>query len=85
MNDRKPLNGEKTRSLTYYAKTVLWELQRFGVKPRQEFNPGVVDRLLREDLVKVVERPSPYKKHKPGALISFLCITEAGIQQLDKK
>lgn len=34
---------------------------RAGPRPRQEFNPGVVGRLLRDSLVELVMLPAPYK------------------------
>lgn len=46
-------------------------------KPRQEFNPGVCGRLLREALVESVQMPSPYATHK-GRNIEFFQITDAG-------
>ena len=59
----KPLNGEKTHPLSAKALKVL-DLIRRGPIPTQEINPGTVDRLLREGVVKLVELPSPYKSRK---------------------
>jgi hypothetical protein len=58
-----PLNGTKTHPLTKHA---LGELERIAAAPvpRQEVNPGVVDRLLREDLVEAYFAPSPYQTRK---------------------
>jgi len=74
--DRKPLNGTKTHPLTAHA---LAELRDIASKPcpRQAVNPGVSDRLLREDLVEVVMLPSPFKTHG-GKLLEHLEITDAG-------
>lgn len=46
-------------------------------RPRQIFNPGVVDRLLRSELAEIVSLPSPYDTHR-GRPINHLKITEAG-------
>jgi hypothetical protein len=52
-------------------------------RPSIEINPGVRDRLLREDLAEVVELPNPYPscaKKRPN--YPHLKITEAGRQAL---
>jgi len=54
----KPLNGEKTHPLSAHAVTVLRSLERTS-RPKYEINPGVVNRLLREQLVELVDRPTP--------------------------
>ena len=51
---RRPLNGEKTRPLKPASIEVLRRL-RNGVVPCQEINAGVVDRLTRESLAKVIQ------------------------------
>ena len=66
----------KTRPLTAFAQGELRDLLR-GTKPRQEVNPGVVDRLLRGMLVELVDLPSPYKSHR-GRDCPHLKITDAG-------
>lgn len=71
-----PLNGSKTHPLTDHARDCLKSLDH-GPRPRQEFNPGVVNRLLREDLAAVVSLPSPYPSHK-GACTEHLVLTVAG-------
>ena len=73
---RKPLNGTKTHPLTAHA---LAELRDLANKPcpRQAVNPGVSDRLLREDLVEVVMLPSPFRAHA-GKPLEHLRITDAG-------
>jgi hypothetical protein len=56
--DVKPLNGEKTHPLTAHAVEALRSLERTS-RPRQDINPGVVNRLLREQLIELVDRPDP--------------------------
>ena len=54
--------------------------------PRQEFNPGVTDRLTRDGLAKFENLPSPYKTHRKKR-ISHLVVTDAGrdkIRDLEK-
>ena len=53
-----------------------------GPCPRQEFNPGVVDRLSREGLVTFGTMPSPYKS-RPGTVPS-MTITDAGRHALQE-
>lgn len=72
-----PLNGTRTHPLSEAALDALRSLDSDGPAPTQQFNPGVVDRLLREELVRIVDRPSPYKTHK-GRPIAHLEIAEAG-------
>lgn len=66
----KPLNGTKTHPLSAHALEVMEDL-RTRPLPRQELNPGVLNRLYREGLIEDVDLPSPYKKHK-GAKIRFV-------------
>ncbi len=56
-----PLNGTKTHPLSAAARAALLSLQA-GPRPAQEFNPGLINRLLREAAVELVQLPSPYKK-----------------------
>lgn len=79
-----PLNGEKTHPLTAHALEVLRRLRDNGPMPRQETNPGVANRLLRESLAETVDLPSPYKSHK-GADCEHLRITDAGRERLKKE
>jgi|GEM_PF-5913314 len=79
----QPLNGTKTHPLSDHAIDILRWINRLE-RPRQEVNAGVVNRLEREDLVKVIRLPSPYKT-KVGTLIDFLQITEAGRNVLRDK
>ena len=74
-----PLKGTKTPPLSPLAAE---ELRRINnrPRPRQQINPGVVNRLLREVLVEVVLLPSPYAIHK-GGLIDHLQITAQGKQK----
>ncbi|QTA83894.1 Uncharacterized protein dnl_63180 [Desulfonema limicola] len=39
--------------------------------PVSGINPGIIDKLIREKLVKIVLHPSPFKKHK-GSLIEHI-------------
>lgn len=50
----------KPSPLSKFALAVLEELKE-KPKPTREVNPGVVGRLLRDDLVEIVQLPSPYK------------------------
>jgi hypothetical protein len=52
-------------------------------RPRQTINPGVVNRLLREDLVEIVRLPSPFANSRDQK-IEHLTITEAGIGAIAK-
>lgn len=48
-----PLNGTKTHPLTAHALGCLAEIARHDV-PVYQVNPGVANRLMREDLVEIV-------------------------------
>lgn len=76
----QPLNGTKTHPLTPASLTALSELAKKPM-PRQEFNPGVANRLLRDALVESVDLPSPYATHK-GRRIEHLRATAAGVDRL---
>ncbi|USN14076.1 hypothetical protein PAPPERLAPAPP_04020 [Brevundimonas phage vB_BpoS-Papperlapapp] len=71
-----PNNGTKTHPLSAHALGVLRALSR-GAMPMQEINPGVSNRLRREDLITEESMVSPYKTHK-GGKIAFAVITDAG-------
>lgn len=71
-----PLNGLKTHPLSDHAFNALKSLDH-GPRPCQDFNPGVSNRLLREELVASVFLPSPFKSHK-GAVIEHLMLTVVG-------
>ena len=77
---RAPLNGTKTHPLTEHGYAALAQLN-VSSSPAQYFNPGVVNRLLREDLAELVRGPSPFKRNR-GELIDYLAITDAGRQAL---
>lgn len=86
MSTRKPLGHmgnprAQTRPLSPTALRVLAGVAREPM-PRQEVNPGVVDRLDREDLVEVVQMPSPYRTVK--GTVGFLRITAAGRARLSR-
>jgi hypothetical protein len=70
-----PLNGTKTHPLSDHAKEVLRKLQN-GPIPRGSLNPGVANRLEREDLVRTIWKQSPFDRRK--GTIRFLEITDAG-------
>lgn len=72
----RPLNGAETHPLTAHAKEKLRDLAA-GPLPRQAVNPGVANRLLRENLVESVMLPSPFRTHN-GKRIEHLRITDAG-------
>jgi len=80
MTKLPPLNGSKTHPLTEHAWLVLVRLQRDPL-PTQEINPGVVNRLLREDFIEIQQRTSPYAVHQ-GAKIGTAVITKAGLELL---
>ena len=67
----------KKRPLSQSAKAALEAIFR-QTQPRQEFNPGVVDRLMRDGLVDVVLRRSPYRSHRDRRMIEHLEVTAAG-------
>jgi hypothetical protein len=77
---RPPLNGIQTHPLTEHALEILRRVQDSPM-PAQEINPGVSNRLLREELIEIVQLPSPYKTHK-GKKIAFAQITESGKERL---
>lgn len=76
MNARTSLNGGKTRPLTAHALEELGNIAKSPV-PQCAVNPGVTDRLLREDLVTIESLLSPYKVHK-GGKCPHLVVTDAG-------
>ena len=55
---RPPLNGSKTHPLTKHALGVLRQLRDHGAIRSFLVNPGVIDRLTREDLIEFFERGS---------------------------
>ena len=75
-----PLNGTKTHPLSVHALGKLREIAR-APTPTADVNPGVVNRLLREQLVEPVMLPSPFKTHKGGDC-EHLKITLAGREVL---
>lgn len=81
--EKKPNNGVRTHPLSEKALDVLDSLGRAPV-PTAEINPGICDRLTREDLAEYVDLPSPYKVHK-GGKTAHLQITDAGRKVLADK
>lgn len=78
-----PLNGTKTHPLSAHAIADLCFLAVMPV-PSSSLNPGVINRLLREELAEIVQLPSPFKTHA-GRLISHLRITAAGLGRLKEE
>lgn len=76
----KPLHGEKTRSLSTHALEELRNIAEAPL-PRCTVNPGVANRLTRENLVQGIQMGSPFPTHK-GANIEHLEITDAGRERL---
>lgn len=79
----QPLNGTKTHPLTPAGLKALRDVAEKPL-PRQELNPGVANRLLREALVESVDLPSPYAIHK-GRLIEHLKASADGVARLAAK
>ncbi len=75
-----PLNGTKTHKLSQHAIDELRDISHRPV-PSQSVNPGIANRLMRENLVEIVSLPSPFVSHK-GKDISHLKITQAGVDRL---
>lgn len=76
-----PLNGLRTHPLKPASLAALRQL-RAGPLPRQYFNPGVADRLLRSAYVESYMGPSPYAT-RPGER-EYFKITPAGMDVLEK-
>lgn len=49
--------------------------------PYSEINAGIIDRLMREDLIETVMLQSPYRSHK-GKKIRHVRLTQAGLNRL---
>jgi hypothetical protein len=75
-----PLNGTKTHPLSAHAIDELRNIAR-SPEPIVGINPGVINRLMRENLVEIVQLPSPFKTHK-GRPVGHLRITNAGRERL---
>ena len=75
-----PLNGTKTHPLSAHAIAELRNIAR-SPEPTVGVNPGVINRLMRENLVEIVLLPSPFKTHK-GRPANHLKITDAGRERL---
>lgn len=80
-NTRPPLNGVKTHPLTPHARDMLERLANWGPRPAQSINAGVINRFLREDLIVLVDLPSPFATHK-GRKIPHAQITEDGRREV---
>ncbi len=80
----RSMNGGQTKPLTDHAREKLATLLD-GDRPCQEFNDGVVDRLIREPqpLAVIVDGPNPYpSSRKKNPTINHLRITDAGRAEL---
>lgn len=75
MTELKPLSEHAIAELRHIAAKPL---------PRLAVNPGVSSRLLRGELVRVVDLPSPFKTHN-GAKVEHLVITAAGLAELERQ
>lgn len=80
-----PLNGTRTHPLSAHA---IAELRNIALDPvpRCTVNPGVANRLERENLVDVVHLPSPFPTHHKRGIhnIPHLRITDAGRAALEQ-
>lgn len=68
------------RPLSTHAIHELREIQA-APKACSSINPGVINRLLTEHLVRIVQLPSPFRTHR-RRLVAHLAITEAGVDRL---
>ncbi len=74
-----PLNSSPTPPLTEHGLRVLDLLAQESV-PAQMLNPGVVNRLVRENLAELYLAPNPYRTRRGD--ISWLRITPSGRTRL---
>lgn len=79
---QSPLNGSRTHPLKEPSIQVLRALRTFPI-PYGEINAGVIDRLIREDLVEVTEVPNPYPSKK-AKMVRAIKITIAGLLRLEE-
>lgn len=79
-----PSFGVKTHPLTPHALDALVDLHELGAKPAQELNSGLINRLLRESLIVLEERLSPYRSHKAGTKIQRVVLTAEGKARADQ-
>lgn len=75
-----PLNGTRTHPLSAHAISALQSLHK--PRPTQQINAGVINRLLREALIEIEDRPSPYATGR-GRMIPHARITAAGLAVLE--
>jgi len=61
-----------------HAMGVLRNLKAMGPCPVQEMNFTVRDKLMAFGYIELYDAPSPYKTHKPGRMVEFAKITDAG-------
>lgn len=72
-----PLNGTKVHPLKRPTKDAMCRLSSGKVRPTQEFNAGVVDRIVSGGLGEIVTRPSPYA-NGAGKTIPHIRLTDEG-------
>lgn len=82
MTGRLPLNGTKTHPLKPASIAVLELMLRQGPQPKHEINPGVRDRLAREDLIEAV-RAIPYHSTKEYDCYRITDAGRAALEALD--
>lgn len=75
----RPLNGTKTHPLSDFSRAKLRELAK-GPIPACKINPGVIDRLLREELAECRPMESPFSTVK--GMTRGVWITGAGLSEI---
>lgn len=74
---KPPVTPSKpTPSLSEHALDALRDIA-YNPVPAQSVNPGVIARLLRDELIEFADLPSPFPTHK-GRSIQFARITDKG-------
>lgn len=71
----RPLSAHGLKELSRISRAT-------GGIPRQEINPGLCDKFVRENLVRIVLAPTPYATRK--GVIEWLIVTDAGRTALAK-
>lgn len=79
----RPLHGAKTHPLSKHALARLADIGEAPV-PTFSVNPGVGNRLIRENLVRIVRLPSPFKLDH-GKPRDHYQITAAGRERLARE
>jgi hypothetical protein len=77
MSQTTAAGARTVKPLTPHALSELRRIVRMtGGVPRQEINPGVVNKLVKEKLARIVLAPTPYATRK--GTIEWLIATDAG-------